>query len=83
MKIPIGPWARDPKLKELGRYEQLHMQMSAASHTPALMTRVFHKSPQEVQIMIEGVKAEFRRKDLHLITSYRFIIGRSPGPPEA
>ncbi|KAL2021766.1 hypothetical protein VTK56DRAFT_6709 [Thermocarpiscus australiensis] len=81
IRIPIGPWARDPALKELGRFEQLHMQMSVESHTPALFTRVWSYTEQQVKVLIEGVKREFRRKDLRLITSYRFIIGRSPGPP--
>jgi hypothetical protein len=81
LKIPIGPWAKDPWLKELGRYEQLHMQMSVASHTPALFTRVWSWTEPQVQLLIEGVKREFRSRDLRLITSYRFITGRSPGPP--
>ncbi|AEO57241.1 hypothetical protein MYCTH_2019378, partial [Thermothelomyces thermophilus ATCC 42464] len=77
-QIPIGPWAKDPTLKELGRFEQLHMQMSVASHAPALFTRVFAWPREQVQLLIEGVKREFRTRDLRLITSYRFVIGRSP-----
>lgn len=80
-QIPIGPWAKDPALKELGRFEQMHMQMSVASHTPALFTRVFSWSELQVQLLIEGVKREFRSRDLRLITSYRFVTGRSPHPP--
>ncbi|KAL2195340.1 S-adenosyl-L-methionine-dependent methyltransferase [Corynascus similis CBS 632.67] len=83
IRIPIGPWVKDPVLKELGRFEQLHMQMSVASHTPALLTRVFSWTEQQVQLLIEGVRREFRSKDLRLITCYRFITGRSPGPPPA
>ncbi|KAK4150682.1 S-adenosyl-L-methionine-dependent methyltransferase [Chaetomidium leptoderma] len=81
VRIPIGPWAKDPALKELGRFEQMHMQMSVASHTPALFTRFWSYSEAQVQLLIEGVKREFRSKDLRLITSYRFVVGRSPGPP--
>ncbi|KAH6839588.1 S-adenosyl-L-methionine-dependent methyltransferase [Chaetomium sp. MPI-CAGE-AT-0009] len=81
IRIPIGPWAKDAALKELGRFEQLHMQMSVASHTPALFTRVFSYTELQVQLLIEGVKREFRNKDLRLITCYRFVVGRSPGPP--
>ncbi|KAK3986961.1 S-adenosyl-L-methionine-dependent methyltransferase [Cladorrhinum sp. PSN332] len=83
VRIPIGPWAKDPALKELGRFEQIHMQMSVASHTPALFTRVHNFSEMQVQLLIEGVKREFRSKDLRLITVYRFISGRSPGPPSS
>ncbi|KAK3331573.1 methyltransferase [Cercophora scortea] len=82
-RIPIGPWTQDPLLKELGRFEQVHMQMSVASHTPALLTRVHSYTPEQVQILMEGVKREFRSKDLHLITAYRFIIGRAPSAPAA
>jgi hypothetical protein len=57
------------------------MQMSVASHTPALLTRVYSYTEQQVQLLIEGVRREFRSRDLRLITCYRFIIGRSPGPP--
>lgn len=57
------------------------MQMSVASHTPALFTRVFSWSELQVQLLIEGVKREFRSRDLRLITSYRFVTGRSPHPP--
>jgi hypothetical protein len=57
------------------------MQMSVASHTPALFSRVLGWSEQQVQVLVEGVKREFRSRDYRLITSYRFIIGRSPGPP--
>ncbi|KAK0736412.1 S-adenosyl-L-methionine-dependent methyltransferase, partial [Apiosordaria backusii] len=81
VRIPIGPWAKDPHLKELGRFEQLHMQMSVASHTPALFTRVHSYTEQQCQVLIEGVKKEFRSRDLRLITIYRFISGRSPSPP--
>ncbi|KAJ4258044.1 hypothetical protein NW762_008184 [Fusarium torreyae] len=77
-RIPIGPWAKDPTLKELGRYELTHMQMSVESHTPALFTRVWNYSKDQAMVMMEGVKREFRSRELRLITSYRFITGRKP-----
>ncbi|KAM5343820.1 hypothetical protein ACJ41O_012357 [Fusarium nematophilum] len=77
-RIPIGPWAKDPALKELGRYELTHMQMSVESHTPALFTRVWNYSKDQVMVLMEGVKREFRSRDLRLITSYRFVTGRKP-----
>ncbi|KAK7428821.1 hypothetical protein QQZ08_004591 [Neonectria magnoliae] len=77
-RIPIGPWAKDPALKELGRFELTHMQMSVESHTPALFTRVWNYSQDQVMVLMEGVKREFRSRDLRLITTYRFITGRKP-----
>ena len=77
-QIPIGSWPQDAALKELGRFEQIHMQMSVESHALALFTRVWAYSAEQVQVLVEGVKREFRNPDLHLITSYRFITGRNP-----
>ncbi|KND90828.1 hypothetical protein TOPH_04636 [Tolypocladium ophioglossoides CBS 100239] len=77
-RIPIGPWAKDPVLKELGRFELIHMQMSVDSHTPALFTRVLNYSSEQAQVLMAGVKREFRNRDLRLITSFRFITGRRP-----
>lgn len=57
------------------------MQMSVDSHTPALFTRVWKYSPEQVQVLVEGVKREMRDKNLRLITSYRFITGRKPSGP--
>lgn len=59
-KIPIGPWAKDPTLKELGRLEHTHMQMAVASHTLALFTRALNYSKDQADILMEGVKGEFR-----------------------
>ncbi|KAL5598889.1 hypothetical protein BROUX41_003790 [Berkeleyomyces rouxiae] len=78
VRIPIGPWPKDPHLKELGRFEQIHMQMSVESHTLALFTRIWGYTEEQARLLIEGVKRDFRNKDLHLITSYRFIRGRAP-----
>ncbi|KAF5230777.1 hypothetical protein FAUST_9634 [Fusarium austroamericanum] len=77
-RIPIGPWAKDPTLKELGKFELTHMQMSVESHTPALFTRVWNYSQDQVMVLMEGVKREFRSRDLRLITTYRFLTGRKP-----
>lgn len=80
-QIPIGPWAKDPTLKELGKFELTHMQMSVDSHTPALFTRVLNYSKDQADVLMEGVKREFRSRDLRLITTYRFIVGRKPLNP--
>jgi len=78
LQIPIGIWAKGPTLKELGRFEYIHMQMSVDSHTPALFTRVWGYTDAQVRVLMEGVKREFRSRDHHLITSYRFIRGQKP-----
>ena len=77
-QIPIGAWAKDPALKELGKFERVQMQMAVDSHTSALFTRVWNYTPEQVTLLCEGVKREFRDKNLRLITAYRFFTGRKP-----
>lgn len=77
-QVPIGPWTRDPKLKELGRFERAHMTETVEAHSMALYTRVLHYSTEQAKVVFENVKKEFNDKTLHLYTVYRFIYGRKP-----
>merc|ERR1711977_233416 len=59
VKCPIGPWTRDPSLKELGRYERWHMNESVEAHSMALYTRVLNYTPDQAKVVFERVKMEF------------------------
>lgn len=76
--MPLGPWVRDPKLKELGYYERLHMNDSVEAHSMALYTRVLGYSAEEAQVTFAMIRKEFNDKNLHLYTVYRFFTGRRP-----
>ncbi|KFY88679.1 hypothetical protein V498_06694 [Pseudogymnoascus sp. VKM F-4517 (FW-2822)] len=78
VKVPLGPWARGPQLKELGRYERWHMNQSVEAHSMALYTRVLNYSQDEANILFARVRNEFNDRSLHLYTVYRFIYGRRP-----
>jgi hypothetical protein len=39
-KVPIGPWAKDPHLKELGRYKRLHWEEGIEGWAMMLLTKV-------------------------------------------
>ncbi|KAK5010313.1 hypothetical protein LTR28_010644 [Elasticomyces elasticus] len=78
-KVPLGPWTRDAKLKELGRYERMHMNESVEAHSIALYTRVLNYSLDQAKVFFEMVKKEFNDRSLHLYTIYRFVYGRKPG----
>lgn len=45
-KVPIGPWSEDPRLKEIGRWNQVHWEEGIEGWSLALFTRVLGvKSP--------------------------------------
>lgn len=39
-KVPIGPWARDPHLKDLGRYNRLYWEEGIQGWAMMLLTKV-------------------------------------------
>ena len=65
-------------LKELGRFERMHMNESVEAHSMALYTRVLNYSTDEANILFSRVRNEFNDRSLHLYTVYRFIYGRKP-----
>ncbi|EAW10017.1 class I SAM-dependent methyltransferase [Aspergillus clavatus NRRL 1] len=75
LKIPIGAWPRDPKLKQIGQFMQIHAIDSVEPLTLALFTRVLGWSETECRILIAKVRQEFKdRKQLFVYA--HFIHGR-------
>lgn len=78
IQVPIGPWVKDPRLKEIGQYNLLGMLEAVEPFTLAVATRVLKLSTEEVRELIEGVKAEFRSGKYHLYGKVHFVYGRKP-----
>ena len=65
-KVPLSPWARDPKMKELGRYMQVQMLDAVESYGLALLTRVLGWDQVRTQVLIAGVRQDLRNKNYHM-----------------
>ena len=77
-QIPIGPWAKDPKLKEIGRLMRVQMIQSVPSFMLAYYTRVLGHSMERTQATMALVKQEFQDRSLHLYLRWHFVCGRKP-----
>jgi hypothetical protein len=40
-KLPIGPWCKDPHMKQLGLWNQLHWEEGIEGWSLAMLTRIF------------------------------------------
>ncbi|KAK5042937.1 hypothetical protein LTR84_011993 [Exophiala bonariae] len=78
-KLPIGPWAKGRRNKELGLFFLAHCANSAEPYTLALFTRVLGYSAEEVHAILERVKIELRNPRAHLYIPLYFVWGRKPG----
>ncbi|KKA22137.1 TAM domain methyltransferase [Rasamsonia emersonii CBS 393.64] len=78
IKFPIGPWAKDKKLKEIGKYHQAQVIDAIGSYTPALFTRILGYTREEAEVLCVAVRNEIRDRTLHLYQEAHFVYGRKP-----
>lgn len=64
-KIPFGPWAKDPKLKEIGLYNMAQLQEGLEGFSLRLFTGVYGWTQQEVMVLIAKVRAALKNPNLH------------------
>ncbi|KNG82938.1 putative SAM domain methyltransferase [Aspergillus nomiae NRRL 13137] len=75
-KVPFSPWAKDPKLKELGRYQQANMLEALDAYSLALFTRFLGWSVDQIQVLLVGVRRELLDRRLHIYSRYYLVYGR-------
>ncbi|KAH7061574.1 methyltransferase [Macrophomina phaseolina] len=77
-KVPMAPWAKDKKLKEIGKYALIHVLEAIEAYSLALFTRVLKYTPEEVQVMMAKIRSEFKDPEVHLYWIYHITYGQKP-----
>ncbi|KAL3478289.1 S-adenosyl-L-methionine-dependent methyltransferase [Aspergillus californicus] len=77
-KLPQSPWAKDPKLKELGRYHQVNMFEAMPPYCYALFTRHLGWDRTEIEALVAGVRRELRDTSIHLYSKVHIVYGQKP-----
>jgi len=77
-KVPLSPWPKDPKQKELGRYMQVQMLDAVESYGLAPLTRVLGWDPARVQVLLAGVRQDLRNRNYHMYSKCHTACGRKP-----
>ena len=77
-KVPIGPWPKDPKLKEIGGVQYFQELQAVDSYTSGIFTQVLGWEETEIQVFIAKVKAELKDPSIHLYFPVYFVWGRKP-----
>ena len=71
-------WAKGKQQKEAGIYQEEHMCACLESFTLALLTRILGWSYEECQVLMAGIRSEFRDPKTHLYTVFHFVYGEKP-----
>ncbi|KAF5253561.1 hypothetical protein FANTH_1633 [Fusarium anthophilum] len=78
LKVPIGSWPRDPKLKEIGKFQSVQEAQVITSYTPGIFSRILGWSDEEIQVFMAKVKKDLSDPSIHLYLPIYFIWGRKP-----
>ena len=76
--VPVSPWARGKKNKLLGAISQQNLLEGVESMSKAAFTRVLQWSPERLDELLEGVRANLRDKHVHAYGIVYFAHGRKP-----
>lgn len=76
--MPIGPWPKDARLKEIGKYQVVQELKVIDSYTPKLFEHALGWTAQEIQVFMAKVKKELKDPSIHLYLPVVIAWGRKP-----
>ncbi|KAI5796059.1 S-adenosyl-L-methionine-dependent methyltransferase [Pyronema domesticum] len=77
-KEPVGPWAKDPRMKKIGAMQLLHCETVYESYGMAAFTRVLGMDPKDAKIICDNARSASKNKNFHTYFLYFRIYGRKP-----
>ena len=77
-KLPVGGWAKDLKLKTVGRFNLEHCEQSVEGWAMALLTRVMGWTFDEVKTYVSKVKAQLKDKRIHTYIDLIVVNAEKP-----
>lgn len=77
-QCPVGGWAKNRRLKEIGRVGKITILEVVEPYTLALFTRILGFSFQDAQEYMEKVRAELVSNKFHLYVLFHFVYGQKP-----
>lgn len=64
-KMPVGPWAKDKRLREAGLFNMVGMCDGLSGLSLRVFTQILGWSVEEMELLLMRVRAEWRRKGIH------------------
>jgi hypothetical protein len=64
-KEPVGPWAKDPRMKKIGAMQLLHCETVYESYGMAAFTRVLGMDPKDAKAICDGARSASNNKNFH------------------
>ncbi|KAF4974360.1 hypothetical protein FZEAL_8725 [Fusarium zealandicum] len=77
-KLPIGPWPKDERLKEIGTLMGVNMREGVAGFTAVLFTEVLGWTHDEVELFNLRVRKASHQGSVHPLFDCLVVTGRKP-----
>ena len=77
LQTPIGTWPKDPRQKEIARFQQFAVERDTEG-TMMYVATLAGWSKQEVQVYIAQLRRELRSKDIHGYYRQKIVWAQKP-----
>ncbi|KAM0193046.1 hypothetical protein ACHAPA_004009 [Fusarium lateritium] len=77
-KAPIGGWAKDPRLKQIGQFAQAALEQDYEGYVLYMANMVLGWSKEEVSLYCAQLRREIRSGKFHPYYRQRVVYGRKP-----
>ncbi|RYP93427.1 hypothetical protein DL770_000470 [Monosporascus sp. CRB-9-2] len=77
-KIPVGPWAADPKLSEIGQYIQYAIEQDIEGTMMFMWDLVTQRPIDEMRLFAMSIRKELRKPTVHSYIPHRLVYARKP-----
>ncbi|KAI9789593.1 MAG: hypothetical protein M1816_005902 [Peltula sp. TS41687] len=78
LKLPLGLWPKDKKLKEIGAWNLLQIQQGMEAFSLAPLTRVMNWKVEEVQLLLAKVCTDLKDSRIHSYYNFHVAYGQKP-----
>lgn len=78
LKLPLGMWPADPRLRESGKFGLAAMLQGLKGISLAIFTRFLGWQVDEMDILLAQVRAEWRQRRIHSYWPFYVVYGRKP-----
>ncbi|KFY37706.1 hypothetical protein V494_04640 [Pseudogymnoascus sp. VKM F-4513 (FW-928)] len=77
-KWPINRWPKDEHMKTIGMWSKENTLDAVEALAMAPLTRVLKWTPEEVQLLLQGVRDDIRNEGIHAYWNIRVVYGQRP-----
>ncbi|CCE31633.1 uncharacterized protein CPUR_05486 [Claviceps purpurea 20.1] len=75
-KVPIGPWAKDPKLAEVGRFARATLENDLQGYTQMVWHNILERPADEYHVWLANLRKAIRNPKVHSYMIVHIVYAR-------